>query len=774
MAVFSVLALLSTACAAASDWVSFDPRTPEDGPSATPTSTVDSETTGPGQRSSRHLWGPLGEPGVGGRVTALAVDPSDARRVLVGGDMLGIGVSIDGGATWQSTAGLSHTEVGRITFHPTVPGEVWAATMGGPFVSNDGGHTWSARRDGLPAAQPLGYAAPFEEVLFDPRDPDHLIGLGGSHRQWEAPEPTGWGGVWESTDHGRQWQLLTTLRPDDAGTATGVNIIDGVWLKDGTLMAVGLNQGIFRSEDGGVTWMASSTGLTQTPVRELAAHPTKPEVLWAAVAGRWQDEQARPGGIWRSNDGGRSWVESSRGLDQLPPATFQAGDGTPGGDRGSPPGAEFLPTYRTVAVAPTNPDLLLTANVAFGRQAVFRSEDGGDSWAEVVSSRSSNRPGTAYSTPIGADVSVFAPTDANVAFLGNEEFVLATTNAGRSWRDVTSDTFEDGTSAGRGYSGLVANGVQFGPRPGEIMVCGFDGANPLTSLDGGRRWRRPMVGIDEWGGCVDSGYSRAAPGRRHVLLGQAGIFGGVGTIEADGSTRLALGPSAGLPARFSQSGSDGSLEVVTGEDGTETVAVTVGGVLYRSVDEADRYEIADGAPWLGPLAAAVGQPGVLYGAGPDGVYRSPDAGRTWVALQGPSAAVRLVHSPADQGLYAVVWRSQGAGVWRYDELGDARWTVVLDQAASHDLAVDPADPAHLMVATNDHPYRDLTASVGMVESFDRGLTWTDTNDGLPMARVAVVAFDPMTPGRVVIGTYGRGFFERTATCGNHTDPETRC
>lgn len=547
---------------------------------------------------SNGLWRPLGEPGAGGRITALAVDPHDPQRVVVGGDMLGIGVSTDGARTWQTTEGLDHSEVARITFHPDRPREVWAATMGGPFVSLDGGLTWHARRGGLPPPQPLGYAAPFEEVLFDPQDPDHLIGLEGSHRQWEAPEPTSWGGVWDTIDRGGHWTRVATLPPGNGPSPAlaGSNIVDGAWLADGTLLAVVLDQGIFRSEDDGRTWRASSGGLAQLSVRELTVHPTDPAVLWAAVAGTWQGGLAQAGGIWRSGDGGHSWEASSRGLDQLPPVSVQGADGSGTGDGGGHPGPEFLPTYHAITVAPSDPDLLLTSNLAFGRQAVFRSENGGATWTEVASSRSANRPSTAYNTPIGAAVAAFAPTDASMAYLGNEEFVLATTDGGGTWRDATSDTFEDGTSTGRGFSGLVATGIEFGPRVGDVTLCGFDGANPLTAADGGRRWSRPMVTLEQWGGCVDAGSSSLDHARRYVLLGQAGTFGGVGIIQPDGSPTLTVGSSAGLPERFSRWGDNGSLEVVTHKDGAETVVITVGGVLYRSTDAAGHFEVADEHP----------------------------------------------------------------------------------------------------------------------------------------------------------------------------------
>ncbi|MCX5671670.1 MAG: hypothetical protein NTU94_10170 [Planctomycetota bacterium] len=45
-----------------------------------------------------------GTPGFsGGRITSVAVSPHDARPVLLGGDMLGAGLSEDGGDAWQAT-----------------------------------------------------------------------------------------------------------------------------------------------------------------------------------------------------------------------------------------------------------------------------------------------------------------------------------------------------------------------------------------------------------------------------------------------------------------------------------------------------------------------------------------------------------------------------------------------------------------------------------------------------------------------------------------------
>ncbi|MBD3346812.1 MAG: hypothetical protein GF401_17280, partial [Chitinivibrionales bacterium] len=95
-------------------------------------------------------WTPLHEPGSGGRLTSIAVSPHDPNHVLLGGDMLGIGVSFDKGDSWLATFGLPSWEIGDFTFHPENPDIIWAATMSGPCKSTDKGVTWASKRNGMP------------------------------------------------------------------------------------------------------------------------------------------------------------------------------------------------------------------------------------------------------------------------------------------------------------------------------------------------------------------------------------------------------------------------------------------------------------------------------------------------------------------------------------------------------------------------------------------------------------------------------------------------
>jgi len=720
------VAIAASACSAAGDRARFETDAPATGTTAL------AATAPAAPRASD--WQALDEPGAGGHITDLAIDPTDPQRVLVGGDLIGIGLSTDGGERWEPTFGLTNGEIARFTFHPERPDEVWVGTMGGPFVSLDGGRHWQARRAGLPAPLAVGYSAPVEEVLIDPTDGDHLLAFGGSHREWDAPGTTGWGTVWVSRDGGTTWAALATV-------AGGANLVDATWLADGTVLVAALGQGVQRSTDGGRTWTPSAEGLPHRAVRALAAHPTNPAVVWAALGAVEDPGGARQGGVWRSSDGGRSWQPSSNGLDLSP---------------GVRPDAAHTAQYPVIAVSPADPDVLVTANGAFGSQAVFRSTDGGAGWQLVVGSRSITRPFTAYNTPIGANAVAMDPTDPRRTLIGNAEFVLATTDGGRQWQDLTSTTLSDGSAIGRGYSGLVATRVVFSPDGRELVLCGMDGANPLIRPSGAAGWRRPMVASDPWGGCQDAAHSRTVAGRRYVLLGQAGTFGGVATIEPDEQFRLAAGAAAGLPERGVGVGDGGAIEVVEAADGTELVAVATGGTLYVSDDGGRSFAVVDRGLGALELATDPTRPRRLYVAGQRSIAVSDDGGRTLRSLAGsPGGAARLTVTAGTGRLYATVWRRAGAGLWRLDGTSFVR---ILDEPTIYDVAADPTDESHLVVTTNDHPYHDIIESVGVLRSTDGGATWGPHNTGLPLLRVAAVAFDPSQTGRVVIGTFGRGFF----------------
>lgn len=123
--------------------------------------------------------------------------------------------------------------------------------------------------------------------------------------------------------------------------------------------------GIFRSVDGGNRWMPIFDEALSLSIGDLAVSSSDPQLLYAGTgeANAGGGSLAYDGvGIYRSDDGGASWIH--RGLDQV-------------GSIGK------------VIIAPDDPDRVYVAAMGrlFGNnreRGVFRTKDGGNSWEQVL------------------------------------------------------------------------------------------------------------------------------------------------------------------------------------------------------------------------------------------------------------------------------------------------------------------------------------------------------------------------------------------------------
>ena len=67
----------------------------------------------------------------------------------------------------------------------------------------------------------------------------------------------------------------------------------------------GNGSGMFKSDDGGDSWVATNFGLSNLQIRAVVLDPKIPTTLYAGTTGT---------GVFKSTDGGASWVPSSAGL----------------------------------------------------------------------------------------------------------------------------------------------------------------------------------------------------------------------------------------------------------------------------------------------------------------------------------------------------------------------------------------------------------------------------------------------------------------------------
>ena len=143
----------------------------------------------------------------------------------------------------------------------------------------------------------------------------------------------------------------------------------------------------------------------------------------------------------------------------------------------------------------------------------------------------------------------------------------------------------------------------------------------------------------------------------------------------------------------------------------------------------------------------------IVAVGRSGVAVSSNAGSSFQALANSPSGTK-VHVDSQGRIIVVDWR--GTGAWR---LSGATWRQLRTDRLTFDVVADPTNPTRLVAVTNDHPWHDDAGASGVWVSYDDGATWNTRNDGLPMTRAAAVAFDPFAAGRVVVGTYGAGYWE---------------
>jgi photosystem II stability/assembly factor-like uncharacterized protein len=290
--------------------------------------------------------------------------------------------------------------------------------------SNDGGQTW----------EPVG-----NKFAYD--------GETGTH-QWYDGTPHPW-------EFKRVWHLEPSLTDPD------------------TIFAGVEDAALFRSQDGGQTWhelrglREHKSGPAWTPgaggmcLHTILQDPGDPMRMHIAISAA---------GVFRTDDGGKSWQPKNRGLhSQYIPD----------------PEAEVGHCVHRIAMHPSRPNVLFMQK----HWDVMRSDDAGDSWREISGNLPSDfgfpievhshEPDTVYVVPIKSDSEHFPP-DGKLR-------VYRSRTGGNEWEALTnglpqSDCYVNVLRDATAVDSLDPCGVYFGTTGGQVYA----------SADAGDNWK-PIV-----------------------------------------------------------------------------------------------------------------------------------------------------------------------------------------------------------------------------------------------------------------------------------------
>ncbi|MGP8271544.1 MAG: VPS10 domain-containing protein [Terracidiphilus sp.] len=249
-------------------------------------------------------------------------DPFDSKHIYMDNTDMGLFQSTDGGQSWQTTSDGVPDEWRNTTywlaFDPTQRGLIWGAFsgqhdlprpkdwrhnspknfMGEVAVSTDGGHHWEPSISGMPAHS-------ITHILLDPSSPV------GSRTLYACAFGLG---VYKSIDNGKTWTQKNNGIAGEEPFAWRITLS-----QDGSLYLVVSRRSegkdysaagagaLYRSTDKAEHWQRMDMPAGVTGPTGLEIDPRDAQRLYLTAWGKEGDSADMNGGVYGSDDGGKTW-----------------------------------------------------------------------------------------------------------------------------------------------------------------------------------------------------------------------------------------------------------------------------------------------------------------------------------------------------------------------------------------------------------------------------------------------------------------------------------
>jgi photosystem II stability/assembly factor-like uncharacterized protein len=646
-------------------------------------------------------WRNIG-PFRGGRSVAVAGVASQPMVYYFGGTGGGVFKTTDGGVTWEPVSDgqpFGTGTVGAIEVSQSDPNVVYVG-MGescirgnfshgdGMYKSTDAGKTW--KRVGLEDSRVIG------RIRVHPKNPDlvYVAALG------HVAGPNDQRGVFRSKDGGKTWERVF-FKSNKAGAVdlsmdpSNPNVLyASIWEAKRTpysLESGGPDSGLYKSTDGGDTWKEISRnpgGPKGSALGRIGVtvSPANPERVWAII-------EAEDGGVYRSDNGGGSWIKvnDSRNLRQR--AWY----------------------YTHIYADPKSADTVYALNTGF-----YKSVDGGRTY-------------TTIQAPHGDHHDLWiAPEDPNRMINANDGGANVSFNGGRAWSEQDQATAQF-------YRVALDSDFPY-------HVYGAQQDNTTVKI--ASRTTGPGITVRDWEETAgsESGWVQPHPKDSNIVFG--GNYGGLlGRLDHRTGQQRDVNVWPDNPMGWGAEGMKYRFQwnfPILFSPHDPNLLYTAGNVLFKTTNEGQSWQIIspdltrDDKSKLGPSGGPITKDNT-----------SVEYYCTIFTLAESSVQKGVIWTGSDDGLVQVT-RDGAADKPKWENVtknipGLPDWIQINSiEASPHDAAT--AYFAATMYKSDDfHPY--------LYKTNDYGKTWKKIVTGIPNnAFTRVIREDPNRRGLLYAGT----------------------
>ena len=683
-------------------------------------------------------WQLAGPTNIPGRVTDIAVDPTDSSIIYVASAGAGVFKTTNLGQTWKPVFDEIGTySMGAVTVDPNNPSVVYAGTGEingrvqtydgtGLYKSTDAGETWTF--SGLPQSYGIG------RILVDPNN-SNIVYAAVMGRLWE-PNPER--GLYRSTDAGATWQLVLYLS-EYTGCAEVIihpstgTLFAAMWERSWSTESpytvsdamVGPNSGMYRSTDG-INWAKVTDSDLPTGPSVGRIGLTLDPLSTRVYAFIWT-YPANGTDVYRSNDLGLTW---SRAGSSVPNSAV---------------------TYRgyyfaMIKVAPGIPD-----RVYLGGVDLYRSINGGTGWGKI---------GNYTQGYIYADhhAMYIHPTSPNFILSGNDGGVYLSTNGGlnNNWQGLFN------------FPNTQFYSVAIDPHNPSRLYGGAQDRGTLRTANGSLSSWQHVLGGDGFQCLVDHTDSAIAYAEWQWGNINKSYDGGASFSSAANGLNREDFWNWNTP--FVMDPNDHQVLYI----GSHRLYRTDNAALSWSPISGDLTNGAEfpGANTITTIGLSAADSRVIYvGTGDAKVWVTTNTGAAWYNRSTglPDRWVtRVTPDPGDPAIAYVTLSGYQNAEWtphifRTTNYGQ-NWISIagnLPDAPINDIIIDPENSSRLYIATD----------FGVYYTDNLGGAWQPLGEGMPMQPILDLDFHQPTR-QIVAATHGRSMYRLYLNCSNGADADS--